>query len=149
NEVSKEGLQHYLSFQYVPEPLTMTKDIYMLETGHRFVKKENENIQKERYWRATFQPVQIEKQELIKEIRQVLTQSITQHAENKDRIGSFLSGGIDSAIVVSLMKEIIPQFKTFSVGFAFEGFSEIEVAKETADVLGVENISYQIKPEEY
>ena len=64
-------------------------------------------------------------------------------------VGSFLSGGIDSSFVVSLAKEINPNIKTFSVGFATEGYSEIDIAKETANALNIENIDYVIEPEEF
>ncbi len=64
-------------------------------------------------------------------------------------VGSFLSGGIDSTIIASIAKDFHPAIKTFSVGFQRDGFSEIDVAKESAEKLGVENISYVITPEEY
>lgn len=64
-------------------------------------------------------------------------------------VGSFLSGGIDSTIIASIAKEFHPSIKTFSVGFDHNGFSEIDVAKESAEKLGLENISYVISPEEY
>ncbi|HER2169515.1 TPA: asparagine synthase C-terminal domain-containing protein, partial [Streptococcus pyogenes] len=57
--------------------------------------------------------------------------------------------GIDSSFIVSLAKELNPKIKTFSVGFENKGYSEIDVAKETAHVLDVENISYLISPEEF
>lgn len=64
-------------------------------------------------------------------------------------VGSFLSGGIDSSFIVSLAKQINPQLKTFSVGFEREGFSEVDVAQETAAALNLENISYIITPDEF
>lgn len=64
-------------------------------------------------------------------------------------VGSFLSGGIDSTIMVALAKEVNPGLKTFSVGFERNGYSEVEVAKESAEALGVENISYTITPDEF
>src|SRR5690625_7928537 len=68
---------------------------------------------------------------------------------DQDSIGSFLSGGIDSTFIASIAKQMKSDIKTFSVGFEREGFSEVDVAKETADKLDVENISYIISPEEY
>lgn len=64
-------------------------------------------------------------------------------------VGSFLSGGIDSSFICSIAKEINPKIKTFSVGFERDGYSEINVAQETAAALNVENISYIISPEEF
>ena len=51
--------------------------------------------------------------------------------------------------LLRLPKQYHPAIKTFSVGFEHNGFSEIDVAKETAEKLGVENISYVITPQEY
>ena len=48
-------------------------------------------------------------------------------------LGSFLSGGIDSSILVAIAKDKTPNLKTFSVGFDIDGYSEIEHAKRTAD----------------
>ena len=62
-------------------------------------------------------------------------------------IGAFLSGGIDSSFIASLAKEINPHLKTFSVGFQREGFSEIDVAQQTASALHLDNFSYIISPE--
>ncbi|MCY8574188.1 asparagine synthase C-terminal domain-containing protein, partial [Bacillus haynesii] len=56
---------------------------------------------------------------------------------------------IDSSFIVSVAKQFHPNLKTFSVGFEHEGFSEVDVAKETADKVGVENFSAIISPEEY
>lgn len=148
-EVNKEALQQYLSFQYVPEPMTMTVGIQKVEPGHYFTKKPGEPIEFTRYWHATFQPVLREKQDWIKKIQEVMYDSVKVHMRSDVPVGSFLSGGIDSTLIVSIAKEFNPGIKTFSVGFEREGYSEIDVAKETADKLNVENISYMISPEEY
>jgi len=148
-EVSEEALHHYLSFQYVPEPMTMTQGIKKVEPGHYFIKKPGNPIIFERYWHATFNPVLMDKQDWIKRIRDVMYDSVNVHMRSDVPVGSFLSGGIDSTIIVAMAKEINPNIKTFSVGFEREGFSEVDVAKETADKLDVENISYIISPEEY
>lgn len=148
-EVSTEALQHYLSFQFVPEPMTMTDNISKIEPGHYFVKRPGEQIQFYRYWHATFNPVFMEKQAWIKRIQDVMYDSVNVHMRSDVPVGSFLSGGIDSTLIVAIAREFNPNLKTFSVGFEREGFSEVDVAKETAEKLNVENISYMITPEEY
>ncbi|MFD1706773.1 asparagine synthase (glutamine-hydrolyzing) [Siminovitchia sediminis] len=149
-ELNTEALQQYMTYQFVPEPETMTRHIKKLEPGHYFTQKPGEPIQIQRYWRASFKPdVHKTEEDFIKEIREVLFDSVNFHMRSDVPVGSFLSGGIDSSIIVSIAKQFHPKIKTFSVGFEREGFSEIDVAKETADRLGVENISYVISPEEY
>lgn len=148
-KVDTEALQQYLSFQFVPEPLTMTEGIKKVEPGHYFVKKPGEPIHFERYFHATFHPVLTDKDRWIKRIQDTLYDSVNIHMRSDVPVGSFLSGGIDSTIIVAMAKKFNPNIKTFSVGFEREGFSEVDVAKETADKLDVENISYIITPEEY
>ncbi|WP_078544422.1 asparagine synthase (glutamine-hydrolyzing) [Litchfieldia alkalitelluris] len=144
-----DSLQYYLTYQFVPEPETMSYGIKKLEPGHFFTKKIGEQMKIENYWKASFKPQPATEEKLVKEIKEALYDSVKIHMRSDVPVGSFLSGGIDSSIIVSIAKEFNPSIKTFSVGFERDGFSEIDVAKETASKLGVENISYVISPEEY
>ncbi|MEH7492342.1 asparagine synthase (glutamine-hydrolyzing) [Neobacillus niacini] len=147
--IDYDSLQHYLTYQFVPEPNTMSKGIHKLEPGHYFTKRIGSPMEIKRYWKAHFNPVQKSESEFTKEIQDVLIDSVKMHMRSDVPVGSFLSGGIDSSIIASIAKQFHPAIKTFSVGFEQNGFSEIDVAKETADKLGVENISYVITPQEY
>lgn len=149
NQLNYDALQHYLTYQFVPEPDTMTAGIKKLEPGHYFTKKIGSPMEIKKYWKAHFKPVHQSETDFIKEIKDVLFDSVKVHMRSDVPVGSFLSGGIDSSIIASIAKEYHPAIKTFSVGFERNGFSEIDVAKETAEKLGVENISYVITPEEY
>jgi asparagine synthase (glutamine-hydrolysing) len=144
-----DSLQYYLTYQFVPEPNTMSKGIHKLEPGHYFTKKIGSPMDIKRYWKAHFNPIQKPESDFIKEIQDVLIDSVKMHMRSDVPVGSFLSGGIDSSIIASIAKKFHPAIKTFSVGFEHQGFSEIDVAKETAEKLGVENISYVITPQEY
>jgi len=143
------SLQYYLTYQFVPEPETMSDGIKKLEPGHYFTKKIGEKLETHVYWKASFNPVKKSEDVLVKEIREALFDSVKIHMRSDVPVGSFLSGGIDSSIIVSIAKEFHPAIKTFSVGFERDGFSEIDVAKQTAEKLGVENISYVISADEY
>lgn len=144
------ALQHYLSFQYVPEPMTLTEGILKVEPGHYFVKKLDEPLKSERYFHATFHPVSTSSEDkLAQKIQNVLIDSVKVHMRSDVPVGSFLSGGIDSSIIVSMAKMVNPNIKTFSVGFEREGYSEVDVAKETANKLNVPNYSYMISANEY
>ena len=144
-----DSLQHYLTYQFVPEPDTLSEGIKKLEPGHYFTKKIGSKMEMNRYWKAHFHPVLKPEDDFVKEIRDILFDSVEKHMRSDVPVGSFLSGGIDSSIIASIAKQFHPAIKTFSVGFEHNGFSEIDVAKETAEKLGVENISYIITPEEY
>ncbi|MGG0177663.1 asparagine synthase (glutamine-hydrolyzing) [Gottfriedia acidiceleris] len=147
--LDRDALQHYLSFQYVPEPETMTPNVKKLEPGHYFTKKPGSKMVISSYWKPQFKPLNQTEAQLSKSIRDVLLDSVNVHMRSDVPVGSFLSGGIDSSFIVSLAKQVNPNIKTFSVGFEKDGFSEVDVAKETAYALNLENISYIISPEEY
>lgn len=148
-ELDEVSLQNYLTFQFVPDPDTMTKGIHRLAPGHYFTKKLDGPMEITRYWEATFAPVQKSEETFAKEIKDALYDSVEKHMRSDVTVGSFLSGGVDSSIIVAIAREFNPKIKTISVGFEREGYSEIDVAKETADRLNVENISSIITPQEF
>lgn len=148
-ELNEKALQQYTSFQFVPEPETLDKKVQKVEPGHQFTVRPGEDIQFKTYWKVQFKPVQTEEDKLVQEVRDAIFDSVKVHMRSDVPVGSFLSGGIDSSFIVSVAKQFHPNLKTFSVGFEHEGFSEVDVAKETADRVGVENFSAIISPEEY
>ncbi|HFJ9273741.1 asparagine synthase (glutamine-hydrolyzing) [Bacillus cereus] len=147
--VNPTALQHYFTYQYGPEPETLTNDINKIEPGHYFIKEIGKEIEVYRYWKPYFNASDIKKEEHIRAIRDVLYDSVKVHMRSDVPVGAFLSGGIDSSIVASIAKEINPNLLTFSVGFEYRGFSEIDVAKETAEKLGVKNYSVLVTPQEF
>ncbi|MEB1806031.1 MAG: asparagine synthase (glutamine-hydrolyzing) [Bacillaceae bacterium] len=149
DSVDEEALHHYLTYQYVPEPMTISANIKKLEPGQMFIKKVGQPLTIKKYWEPTFNPVISSIEKSTKQIIDVLRDSVQLHMRSDVPVGSFLSSGIDSTCIVALAKEIHPNIKTFTVGFEREGFSEIDIAKQSAEKLGVENISYEITPEEF
>ncbi|EEK61748.1 MULTISPECIES: asparagine synthase (glutamine-hydrolyzing) [Bacillus cereus group] len=147
--VNPTALQHYFTYQYGPEPETLTNDINKIEPGHYFIKEIGKEIEVYRYWKPYFNASDIKKEGHIRAIRDVLYDSVKVHMRSDVPVGAFLSGGIDSSIIASIAKEINPNLLTFSVGFEHRGFSEIDVAKETAEKLGVKNYSVLVTPEEF
>ncbi|MFB4162464.1 asparagine synthase (glutamine-hydrolyzing) [Alteribacillus sp. JSM 102045] len=147
-EINEEALQHYMSFQYVPEH-TITKGVYVLEPGSYFKKTPGEKLTISKYWEPSFQPVYREKKEWEGLIRDTLFSSVHSHLQSDVPIGSFLSGGIDSAIIASIAKEYKPDLTTFSIGFEKQGYSELDVARETADKLKIENKSFTISAADF
>ncbi|MFI8677391.1 asparagine synthase (glutamine-hydrolyzing) [Bacillus thuringiensis] len=147
--VNPTALQHYFTYQYGPEPETLTNDINKIEPGHYLIKEIGKEIEVYRYWKPYFNASDNKKEEHIRAIRDVLYDSVKVHMRSDVPVGAFLSGGIDSSIIASIAKEINPNLLTFSVGFEHRGFSEIDVAKETAEKLGVKNYSVLVTPQEF
>lgn len=150
-EISKTALQNYLTFQYVPEPDTMAEGICALEPGSLLIKKYGEGnvLSIKKYWSVSLKPVSESLDEKIREIRDALAESVVRHMQADGPAGCFLSGGIDSAIITALAKEVDPGIKTFTAGFDVEGYNEINLAEEIADFYKLDNISRVIGPEEF
>ena len=79
----------------------------------------------------------------------MLDDSVRVHMRADVTVGSFLSGGIDSTAIAALAKRYNPDLMTFTVGFERQGFSEIDVAAESAKAIGVEHITKVVTPEEF
>ncbi|MGL4911222.1 MAG: asparagine synthase (glutamine-hydrolyzing) [Romboutsia sp.] len=143
--VNEKSLQTYLSFQYVPLENTMIENIKLVPPGYSFTVKDDA-IKLKKYYDVNLSN---KKDITSNDVREVVTDSIKQHMDAHVEVGTFLSGGIDSTIVATIASQINPNIKSFSVGFGVEGYDEIEVAKKTARVLGIENIDINVTQQEY
>lgn len=148
-DLDKEALQQYLTYQFVPEPLTLAESIKRLEPGSYMTRKQNGQLDVQPYWKPVFRPNYRPLNEKVAEIRRVLNDSVKVHMRSDVPVGAFLSSGIDSTSIVAMAKEIHPGLKTFSVGFEHDGYNESDIASETAEKLGVENYKKVITAEEY
>src|SRR5690554_33431 len=102
--INIEGLQHYFTYQYIPNPLTLSKDLYALKPGNYFIKEQNKPMECYRYFHAEFSPINTNREEIKHEIRRVITDSVHLQMQTEKPLGSFLSGGIDSSILVAIAK---------------------------------------------
>lgn len=87
-------------------------------------------------------------EELYDRIAEALDDSVAKHMRADVTVGSFLSGGIDSTAIAALAKRYNPDLLTFTTGFEREGYSEIDVAAESAKAIGVENIVKVVSEQE-
>ncbi|WP_354529732.1 asparagine synthase (glutamine-hydrolyzing) [Nakamurella sp. UYEF19] len=150
--VDETALQHYLVLQYVPEPATMDAAIRRVESGTLFSLEPGGVLQAERYFHPTFAPSRIsgaaEEKALYQRIADVLDDSVGAHMRADVTVGSFLSGGIDSTAIAALAKRYNPDLMTFTTGFDRDGFSEIDVAAESAAAIGVRHVVRTVTEEE-
>src|SRR4051794_35981222 len=149
--VDAASLQHYLTLQYVPEPATLHTGIRRIESGTSFTVAGGE-LTTTRYFHPRFpvQPVsRDDEQALYDRIAEVLDDSVRVHMRADVTVGSFLSGGIDSTAIAALAKRYNPDLMTFTVGFEREGYSEIDVAAESARGIGVEHVTKVVTPQEF
>ncbi|WP_151640799.1 asparagine synthase (glutamine-hydrolyzing) [Corynebacterium sp. 11A] len=146
------AIEHYVDLQYVPEPESLHEDIRRLESGCFATVRPGENLVQQRYFRPQFNTTPVAKgaeQDLFDRIARALEDSVEKHMRADVTVGSFLSGGIDSTAIATLAKRHNPNLLTFTTGFEREGYSEVDVAAESAEAIGVEHIVKIVSPEEY
>ncbi|WP_179793646.1 asparagine synthase (glutamine-hydrolyzing) [Actinomycetospora corticicola] len=149
-----EALQHYLTLQYVPEPATLHRGVRRLESGCWFTISPGEPISVQRYFTPRFveRPIPrgdaAEETHRHEEITEVLRDSVAKHMRADVTVGSFLSGGIDSTVIAALAREHNPDLITFTTGFERAGYSEIDVAAESAQAIGVRHVVKTVTAQE-
>lgn len=152
-EVDVPALQQYLVLQYVPEPATMDVAIRKIESGTSFEIRPGGPLQTRRYFHPVFQPRPVKgeaaQKALYERIADVLDDSVAAHMRADVTVGSFLSGGIDSTAVAALAKRYNPDLMTFTTGFDRDGFSEIDVAAESAEAIGVRHVIRKVTEDEF
>ncbi|MDO4742491.1 MAG: asparagine synthase (glutamine-hydrolyzing) [bacterium] len=143
-ELNHEALEQYLSFQYSVTKETFLKNVFRLEPGHYFMYKDGK-LETHRYFQADFNEVDGTLEHYAKEIDEAIRESVKAHKISDVEVGSFLSSGIDSSYIVATANVD----KTFTVGFADNGYSEIDYAKKFSESIGIKNISKLITTEEF
>ena len=147
-ELSQEGIINYFTFGHSMAPRTIFKNIHKLLPGHCMMcLPEGEaslQMKIQRYWAppAPGQGEDAGKQYYVEEIRNLLSESVRKRLISDVPLGVFLSGGIDSSIVTSLMSSIDRSpVKTFSIGFATGGnsYNELDDARVVANYCGTEH----------
>ncbi|RSM73738.1 asparagine synthase (glutamine-hydrolyzing) [Amycolatopsis sp. WAC 01375] len=153
-KLDKTALQHYLVLQYVPEPETLHAGIRRVESGTSFRLVPGGDIEFTRYFHPQFtaKPVngQAEADALYERIADVMRDSVGKHmiSDPDVTVGAFLSGGIDSTATATLAKEHNPNLIAFTSGFDRQGYSEVDVAAETAAAIGVKHVVRVVSAEE-
>lgn len=143
-EFNEEILETYLEFSFVPTNETFFKGVYRLDAGCSLLYKD-EDIKINKYFKLDFKEDTMSFTDAVKNISDVMEDSVKRHLIADVEVGSFLSSGIDSSYIVSLAK---PD-KTYTVGYENKKYDEINYAKDLADKLGIENESKIIEKNEY
>ena len=142
-EVDPDALSLYLRFGYVPSPATIFRGILRLPPGH-VGWLGREQVRVESYWdplaTAGGAPVDTGDTEAERSLEALLGEAVRQRTISDVPVGAFLSGGIDSSLVVALLQERSDRpVRTFSVRFEDPEFDESEAAARVAAHLGTEH----------
>ena len=143
-EFNEDILETYLEFSFVPTNETFFKGVYRLDAGCSLLYKD-EDIKINKYFKLDFKEDTMSFTDAVKNISDVMEDSVKRHLIADVEVGSFLSSGIDSSYIVSLAK---PD-KTYTVGYENKKYDEINYAKDLANKFGIKNESKIIKKDEY
>ncbi|MCX7001462.1 MAG: asparagine synthase (glutamine-hydrolyzing) [Candidatus Sumerlaeota bacterium] len=140
------AIHHYLSLQYVPDPWTAFKGIRKLPPASLLV-YEKGRMEIRRYWDLSFLPKHTDSEDdLAMALREKLQETVRCRLVSDVPLGVFLSGGIDSSIIVALMARMSDRkIKTFSIGFEEDTFSELPYARAVAEKYNTEHQEFIVR----
>ena len=140
-KISYEALNSYLALGYILAPMTLYKDVFKLESAtFMTISDSGKRVEKTRYWdyAAKFrEKIELDEAQIAGNILNLLDGAIRKRMISDVPIGAFLSGGVDSSSISSLMKKYHRgDLHTFSIGFDEASYSEIEDADRAARWIG-------------
>ncbi|HEV2580665.1 MAG TPA: asparagine synthase (glutamine-hydrolyzing) [Ktedonobacteraceae bacterium] len=147
-EVNPIALDEYLVYRYVPTPNTLFKNVMKLPAAHILI-YEHGQVSTRRYWELPFTPTcQDDEATASERILELLKDAVKVRLMSEVPLGAFLSGGVDSSVVVGLMSQMMSQpVKTFSIGFEEDYYSELPYARQIAQHFDTEHHEFFVRPE--
>jgi asparagine synthase (glutamine-hydrolysing) len=147
----RRGLAAYLQYGYVPDPLSILDGVAKVPPGHTLRVSSGRPAKPRRYWRASdhFKTGRTFASETAaaEELWDKLEDAVRFHMVSDVPVGAFLSGGVDSTAVVSIMARSSHRpIKTFSVGFREERYNELPHARQVAEACGTEHHELLVEP---
>lgn len=146
-DINPDALLYYFSLGYIPHPHSIYKGIHQLAPGERLI-VHKERLVIDRYWTLEYR---IRKtltwEQAQSELRALLIDSVRTHMVSDVPIGAFLSGGLDSSIIVALMAQLSSQrVKTFHISFDEKEYSEAQFARALAQWYGTDHHELTVRP---
>ena len=138
----------YLAYKYIPAPRTIFKSVKKLPAAH-WMLVEGDKVRIERFWEMPLQgPSHGSEEECARKLQSLIQECVKSQLMSDVPLGAFLSGGIDSSIVVGTMAGLMDQpVKTFTIGFREEDFSELPFARKVAEKYHTEHRELIVEPE--
>ena len=140
------SLDQYLTYGYIPQPRTILEDVEKLPPAHFAVWRDGD-FRVERYWSPDWnQERRRSFEEDAAELRSTLEEAVREQMTADVPLGAFLSGGIDSTLIVGLMQQAASRpVKTFAIGFPDAAFDETAYAETAARFLGTEHHTFIVE----
>jgi len=150
SQINFTALDYYLTFLYIPAPLTIYEGINKLLPGHILV-FQNGKVEISSYWELNPNVERFKDDKgPIFEIRQLLNEAVKLEMVSDVPLGALLSGGLDSSCIVGMMSKLVNEpIKTFSVGFEekYSSYDELEYSRQVAKLFNCEHREFIIKPD--
>ena len=148
-DVNLEALDNYLTYKYVPAPLSIFQGIQKLPPASILTCDRSGNVHVQEYWDIDFRKkLDLSEEDYCVQIREKLKEATKIRMISDVPLGAFLSGGIDSSAVVGLMSEVSSaSVKTFSIGFEELAYSELKYARQIAKLFGTDHTEFILKPQ--
>ncbi|MBM3245390.1 MAG: asparagine synthase (glutamine-hydrolyzing) [Candidatus Omnitrophica bacterium] len=158
-ELDKDSLALFFRFNNIPAPFSIYKGIKKLRQAELLTvdsRKQEAQAKSSIYWSARAvaesgitNPFRGDVPEAVSELEFLLRDSVKLRMISDVPLGAFLSGGIDSSLVVALMQSQSPRpVKTFTIGFKERGFNEANAAEEVTKILGTEHTELYLTAED-
>lgn len=145
-EIDVEALSDYFSYQYVPAPKTIYREVRKLRPAHYLV-VEGPQIRETPYWDIPFHDIrQLSEEEWCEAFLAEYRTAVKSRLVSDVPLGAFLSGGVDSSSVVALMNEFQPPVTTCSIGFTESSYDEAKEAKQFASSIGANHYEETVQP---
>lgn len=145
-EVDPEALSDYFSYGYIPAPKTIYRNVRKLQPAHYLV-VEGATIREAPYWDLRFEPLQLSEAEWCERFLEEFRTAVRSRLVSDVPLGAFLSGGVDSSAVVSLMNGLQRPVTTCSIGFAEEKYNEAADARSFAQSLEANHFEEIVRPQ--
>jgi asparagine synthase (glutamine-hydrolysing) len=141
------ALSAYLTYQYVPAPMSAFTGVQKLPPAH-YLLVEDGRVTVRRYWKLSYKTKRdLTEGEAVEELRARLREAVKIRLVSDVPLGAFLSGGIDSGAIVALMSELgAAPVRTFSIGFEEKEYDELEYARLVANRYGTRHQEFVVRP---
>jgi asparagine synthase (glutamine-hydrolysing) len=147
-ETDPEAVYHYLTYGYVPAPLTIYKDVFKLPPAHCLELVGGE-VRVSRYWDVEYRPAPPRPEaEVVEALHELMLDAVRLQLISDVPLGAFLSGGVDSSVVVALMSQVASgRVKTFSIAFEESDHDESTYARAVAERFSTDHRVMTVRPD--
>jgi asparagine synthase (glutamine-hydrolysing) len=144
-ELDPLAMHDYLSLRFISPPRTIFKHIQKLPPAHTLT-FQNGKISLRRYWDLSFrEKLTISEPEILEALREQLQRTVESHLISDVPVGAFLSGGLDSSLIVAILaRDLARKPKTFSIGVEEGDFDELPFARMVAEEYGTQHVEERV-----